>query len=285
MGGMRRRIIAAGTAAAVSAGTARLLAAAPSSSPARPHPAEPSSSLDALGPLQRRNFRGETVSLGLGVGAAVGACAAALTLPRGLRGAALIAAGAAAASGAYDDFVAPAREHTGDKGLAGHWAAARRGRPTGGAVKLPMIGVAAVAAARLMGLRGADALIGATAIAGAANLANLLDLRPGRAAKAASAAGLALLGGPGGSAAAAAIGAACAGLPADLGERGMLGDVGANPLGALLGVRIAALPRGPRLLAAAAVVALNVASERISFSAVIERTPWLRAADRWGRTR
>lgn len=272
MGAMRGTVIAAGVAAAVAAGTGRLLSR-PAEALGEPSP----------GPLRRRNFRGETVSLATGIGAAAGACASAFALPRPLRAAALVAAGAAAAAGAYDDFAAPTREQAGDKGLAGHWAAARRGRPTGGALKAPVIASAALASARLMGLRGIDALVGAAAIAGTANLANLLDLRPGRAAKAVGVASIPLLPGSGGAAAGAALGAAAAGLPADLGERGMLGDVGANPLGALLGVRLAALPRGPRMLAAGAVVALNIASERISFSAVIERTPWLRAADQWGR--
>lgn len=276
MGGIGRRLLAAGTAAALAAASARLLGVQGAEETRGAH-------AGPAGPLERRNFRGATVSLGTGVGAAIGTCAAALTLPPGLRGAALVAAGAAAASGAYDDFAAPAREEAGDKGLAGHWAAARRGRPTGGALKLPIIGLAAIGSARLMGLRGSGALVGAVAIAGTANVANLLDLRPGRAAKAVIVAGAPLVAGPGGAAAAAAIGAAGAGLSADLGERGMLGDVGANPLGAMLGVRLAALPPGPRLLAAVAVAALNVASERVSFSAVIDATPWLRAADRWGR--
>ena len=64
----------------------------------------------------------------------------------------------------------------------------------------------------------------------------------------------------------------------------MLGDSGANAAGALLGVAWAArLPRPARLLALAGVTALTLASERVSFTAVIERTPALRALDQLGR--
>jgi hypothetical protein len=73
-------------------------------------------------------------------------------------------------------------------------------------------------------------------------------------------------------------------LPDDLGERVMLGDCGANALGALLGLRLAALPgRGSRAALLGAVVALTLASEKVSFTQVIEATPGLRELDRLGR--
>ncbi len=84
-------------------------------------------------------------------------------------------------------------------------------------------------------------------VAGTANLLNLLDLRPGRAAKAGVLAAAATLRGPGGGLVAGPLGATLAVLPDDLGERVMLGDAGANALGALLGLRLAAVPgRGRR---------------------------------------
>lgn len=63
----------------------------------------------------------------------------------------------------------------------------------------------------------------------------------------------------------------------------MLGDTGANALGAMLGL-------GAVLVATSAVewallgllLGLNLVSERISFTAVIDGTPWLRRIDRWG---
>ena len=72
------------------------------------------------------------------------------------------------------------------------------------------------------------------------------------------------------------LGAAAGSLPSDLAGRSMLGDCGANALGA--GVATAAaytLPRPARIAGLAAVLALNLASERVSFTAVIERTPLL----------
>jgi hypothetical protein len=73
-------------------------------------------------------------------------------------------------------------------------------------------------------------------------------------------------------------------LPDDLDERVMLGDGGANAFGALLGV---ALADRTGLVGRAALLAglgaLTAASERVSFTKVIEGTPGLRGLDRLGR--
>jgi hypothetical protein len=73
-------------------------------------------------------------------------------------------------------------------------------------------------------------------------------------------------------------------LPADLDEQLMLGDAGANALGALLGVGLAARtgPAG-RAATLAALAALTVASEKVSFTKVIASTPGLRELDALGR--
>jgi len=84
--------------------------------------------------------------------------------------------------------------------------------------------------------------------------------------------------------AAGALGAGAAVLPDDLAERTMLGDSGANALGALLGLRLVERTGlAGRAAILAGVVALTVASERISFSEVIDRQPVLSALDRAGR--
>jgi hypothetical protein len=73
-------------------------------------------------------------------------------------------------------------------------------------------------------------------------------------------------------------------VPDDLAGRTMLGDTGANSAGALLGAALVARA-GPcgRLVALAVLTALTLASERVSFTSVIEKTPVLRELDTLGR--
>jgi hypothetical protein len=189
------------------------------------------------------------------------------------------------------------------RGFRGHLSAAAHGRVTTGAVKLVGIGVLALVSAWWMSrwggvLHPVEWLAGAAVIALTANLVNLLDLRPGRALKAyvllalPSAALLAWRLAWGGHWASAillalVLGPALATFPPDLAERGMLGDMGANAAGALAGWLLAfALRPWPVALVAvaAALLALNLASERVSFSAVIEGNRVLRWFDSLGRT-
>jgi hypothetical protein len=158
-----------------------------------------------------------------------------------------------------------------------------------GAVKVAGIGAAAAVAAVLTrsGCGPAalvDGVLTTGLVAGTANLVNLLDLRPGRAGKAGALAAAATVRGPAGGLVAGPLGATLAVLPDDLGERVMLGDCGANAVGALLGLRLASMSgRAPRAGLLAAVVALTLASEKVSFTKVIEATPGLRELDRLGR--
>jgi hypothetical protein len=137
----------------------------------------------------------------------------------------------------------------------------------------------------------------------AANTVNLFDLRPGRALKAYSVfvvvsvpAGVwSLVIGRGGLPPASAafdgllvlvvaLGPVLAVWRQDVGEVGMLGDAGANAFGMLAGLLlVSALPFAGAVAAAAVLMGVNLASEKVSFSSVIERTPWLAALDRWGR--
>jgi UDP-N-acetylmuramyl pentapeptide phosphotransferase/UDP-N-acetylglucosamine-1-phosphate transferase len=181
----------------------------------------------------------------------------------------------AAGIGAYDDLVGGA----GARGFRGHLAALRRGELTTGTVKIAgLSGVGLFSAALLRPRRPVDLLLGGAVVAGAANLLNLLDLRPGRALKVGGLLALAV-NEPG------VAGACGVLLPDDLGERTMLGDTGANALGAVLGVAlIDRLPgRGARLLVLTALAGLTAASEVVSVSTVIDETPALRRLDQLGR--
>ena len=127
-----------------------------------------------------------------------------------------------------------------------------------------------------------------TLIAASANLVNLLDLRPGRALKAAmvGVGPLALRGHRSTGVAAAVAGVIAAAAAADLDERDMLGDGGANALGAAIGTAVVLdAPRVVRLAVLAGVLTLTAASEKVSFTRVIEQTPVLRRIDGWGRRR
>lgn len=229
---------------------------------------------------ERRNHAGRPVSLTEGVALAAGTAVPLLVLDPP---AAVVVCGSAAA-GALDDLGG----RTDVKGLRGHLRALGRGELTSGMVKVLVLvgsGLVAVAWHDHRGRRGPSAhtLAGAALVAGAANLANLFDLRPGRALKVTLAHGIPLAAG-GSAAAAAVVGAGLVVLPDDLAGRTMLGDTGANPLGAAVGMAAAQTlgPRG-RWLALAAVTGLTLASEKVSFTRVIESTPVLRELDRWGR--
>lgn len=247
----------------------------------------------------RTNHRGEPVSLLEGPSVAAGLLAGGLVGAQSARDAAAltVATAAGAAFGLADDL----GEDTSDrrKGLRGHLGALAQGQVTTGGLKVLGIGAGALVAAALAtpGHRAdgsrrsavgwlADVAVSGALIASSANLVNLLDLRPGRALKAVTlaAAPLALGAGAGAGAAAAALGASGAAIDQDLAEADMLGDGGANAIGATLGTSIVlSAPRPVRVAVLAAVVALTVASEKVSFTKVIERTPVLREIDRWGR--
>ena len=239
----------------------------------------------------RTNHRGEPVTLLEGPAVAAGAiagvlaqaCIASVSGSPGSAGwrraAAMVLGGAgAAAFGAYDDLAG-----SGDRrGFRGHLGALRQGEVTTGAVKLGGIGVTGVVSAALAGGSPVDVILNAGLVAGSANLLNLFDLRPGRAIKVAAASGV-VLGAVGPDSVAAPLGAALALLPEDLGERAMLGDAGANALGAMLGASAAGLSRPGRIALLAGIAGLTAASEKVSFTKVIARTPALNWLDMVGR--
>lgn len=186
------------------------------------------------------------------------------------------------AAGLFDDL----RGDEKARGFRGHMSSASVGALTGGLVKIVAGGIAgAIAAIPAEGLGHKTEVFLLVALT--ANLFNLLDRAPGRALKVAflffvplmvfAPAGLAV--GMSG-----LVGALVAVGPADLRERAMLGDAGANPIGAVVGLALAYSLDDPfRLLVLLVIGALNVMSERVSFSRVVDSTPWLKALDQIGR--
>ncbi|HJW59898.1 MAG TPA: hypothetical protein VJ931_09730, partial [Actinomycetota bacterium] len=251
--------------------------------------------------LARVNYRQRQVVAGLGLllplgllvwAAPLGVAArvdplragrAGLLAPSGL---AVIVAGLSfVVLGLIDDLV---EDPGGSRGFRGHLRALARGRLSGGGIKLLGGALAGLLVASLAtpGDRPAWAvLLGGLVVASAANTANLLDLRPGRCAKVFLPLWVVgcLLDPGGGAWSAGLAGAALAALPFDLREEGMLGDAGANALGAVVGTLFLAGPIWLLWAAAAVLLALQLASERVSFSRVIEANRVLRAADRLGR--
>jgi hypothetical protein len=172
------------------------------------------------------------------------------------------------------------------RGFRGHVGALVAGRLTGGGAKLLGGGLAAVAVATLVVERPRWVIIpAAVLVASAANVANLFDLRPGRCVKVflplwVLAAALA----PGAAAWSAGLAGASVGtLPVELREEGMLGDAGANAIGATVGALLATGPWWLVVAVAVVLLGLQVVSERVSFTRVIDANRFLRRVDRLGR--
>lgn len=248
-------------------------------------------------PLRSRNYRGLDIPAAgglavlLGFLSGLGLIAVIHVVASGSLRLALAAAAAQPMAGAglgfgllglWDDLAG----QPGERGWRAHLAAARRGRATAGAIKVLGGGILAFVLVAPGSGNAPKAMLHAAVIALCANLFNLLDLRPGRASKVSLVAfgGLLAAGGPVAPGLAAAGGAVVAFLPYDLREKAMLGDVGANALGAIIGFGVVATASGIiELIVAVVLVGLQVLGDRPGLSAIIDRIPPLRRFDRLGR--
>jgi UDP-N-acetylmuramyl pentapeptide phosphotransferase/UDP-N-acetylglucosamine-1-phosphate transferase len=173
------------------------------------------------------------------------------------------------------------------RGLRGHARAVLRGEFSTGALKAAgTVSLAFFAMAEIT-YRDGDLIRGALVLILMTNLFNLLDLRPGRSVKAFVLLGAGLLI-AGHSEPIELIGPFAGPLLVlglfDLRERCMLGDTGANLLGALAGAWVVfAYESTGEWIAVGILVALTIFGEFRSFSATIERLPPLRVLDSLGR--
>jgi hypothetical protein len=200
------------------------------------------------------------------------------------------------AFGLFDDWVGDKTA----KGFRGHLHALRHGALTTGGVKFIGIGFLSLFTAVSLYWDGPLSLVRIVlvtcVIALTANLMNLFDLRPGRAGKmyllgliatlvVVGISGIVKLGGWDMAALAlAGLGPLVAVWRFDAGEKGMLGDAGANSMGAFLGFLLAtSLPLWGLALLTVALFSVNVLSERVSFSKIVDGNRLLSFLDGLGR--
>ncbi|MHB0935856.1 MAG: glycosyltransferase [Armatimonadota bacterium] len=188
------------------------------------------------------------------------------------------------------------------KGFKGHLVALAHGQLTTGGVKLLGGGILSLVMAYFalpVEPRWLSIPIAAVLIALSANAMNLFDLRPGRALKAFWLVGIPLalfdfltattnqpqlfwLLSP---ALLVILLATLVYAPFDFAGMMMLGDTGANPLGAFLGLCLALLlPFWGQIIVVLLLVGLHVYAERASLTKLIERVPVLNWFDRLGRS-
>lgn len=251
--------------------------------------------------LARTNYRGAPLVTGIGIlipvtvvivaatGRLVIAAVDVIAPWDSLTAGTLIAVSGFCLLGLFDDVAGAGQSG----GFRGHVAALRHGEVTSGMIKL--LGGAGVGLLTVSVLQQDNGTVigllrdGAT-IALAANLGNLFDRAPGRSTKFTATIFVALslvawsswLFPP-----AVAVGAGLGLLSPDLKERAMLGDAGANVMGAMCGIAalVAFWGSGLRWVVLAVVLGLNLLSEVVSFSKVIDAVGPLRWFDRLGSMR
>lgn len=175
-----------------------------------------------------------------------------------------------------------------DRGFRGHIGALLHGRVTSGMLKMIGGGAVAMLIVASPGFpSGRNIIVDGVLIAACANAGNLFDRAPARTIKIATLGfvpvwiALGAAAGP----VAIVIGAGLGLIPEERNERAMLGDTGANPLGAVIGIGLVfgASATG-RLIACGIALAINLAAERWSYSEIIENNAALRTLDGIGQS-
>lgn len=189
--------------------------------------------------------------------------------------------------GLLDDLLG-SREN---RGLKGHFGALFGGKLTTGALKGIGGGIGALffSLISLPGRPWWEILTAALLVALTANTINLVDLRPGRAIKVFYLWFLILLGFYWGHVSLILLAPLAGGLiafaPADLKARVMLGDTGANLLGAALGMAsVWMMTFSTQLAVVIFLILLHLFTEKYSLTMIIERNRFLRFLDNLGRS-
>lgn len=240
----------------------------------------------------RSNYRGESIPVGMGLIFIFIYVLAAFLLVRWtvVNDVVLFLTGIVffAILGMLDDLLGSGES----RGLKGHFGALLHGRLTTGALKAIGGGVMALLLSflSLSGRPWWEILTAALLIALAANTINLVDLRPGRAIKVFFLWFLVLLGfyyshvsilflAP-----LAGCLLACA--PADLNAKAMLGDTGANLMGAALGIAsVWTMAFSTQLAVVVFLLLLHLFTEKYSLTKIIEKNSLLRYLDNLGRSK
>jgi len=239
--------------------------------------------------LVRGNFRGKSIVPGLGIivalSSVVGYTVAAVVQPRNsVDYSVVFGVILSAYVGLIDDLAG----RDSGKGFLGHFGRSLGSfAATTGVLKAVFISLGGILVSRAVSESLWETLLRGVSVALTTNLLNLLDLRPGRCVKAY----LAIL-----ALATAVCGfeflrygpvfvGAISVVHMDLQERAMLGDCGSNLLGFAVGTQVAlAAPVWFLIVWAAILFALNIASEKYSFTSIIESNRVLRWLDMIGRS-
>lgn len=247
------------------------------------------------GGLTRPNFTGRAIPTGTGIllplAALTPLALASIAVGRDVAGTWISLLLGMGLIGFFDD----AAGDRSARGFRGHLMALWRGEPTTGSFKALFGGALALYAGWSLYGAWTSALVAGGLIALCTNAVNLLDVRPGRALKgylvlsgigligslmaihptSALLAHLSLAGAP--------FGAALALWAPDHRGRIMLGDAGANVLGAAAGLLLAGATLPFQLTALLILLLLHILTERISLTRIIESIPLLDGLDRLGR--
>jgi len=173
-------------------------------------------------------------------------------------------------------------------GFRGHIKSLLKGRLTTGGLKAIVGGLISLLIGSLFSLDMIEIIVNALIIALFTNLINLLDLRPGRAIK-----GFLLISilfiviGLSGEIrviliSSVAYAVAC--LPQDIKAKSMMGDVGSNALGAVLGITTAAgYDITVKYIILGLLILIHIITEKYSLTKIIEKNPILNYFDKLGR--